>query len=150
MHDKDKDKDKERSHILLAGIYCCWKNSSSNHLSRVLSSPMCKQIWNKLKPQIPTNCDIYKRRKTNRFCQLGRKILNFWKQAETICRVNTSPRVLPFTQIFSIFHAISQMFVIFFFVKLKIPLDFDLISCENFMSETDTSKLRPTFQFPAF
>ena len=37
-----------------------------------------------------------------------------------------------------------------FFVKLKIPLDFDLISCENFMSETDTSKLRPTFQFPAF
>ena len=135
---------------MLSCIYCCWENSSSNHLSRVLSSPMCKQIWNKLKPQIPTNCDIYKRRKTNRLCQLGRKILNFWKQAETICRVNTSPRVLPFTQIFSNFHAISQMFVIFFFVKLKIPLDFDLISCENFMSETDTSKLRPTFQFPAF
>ena len=102
-------------------VIYCWLAYIA--VEKTLLQTICQDFWAVKcasnyeicqKPQIPTNCDIYKRRKTNRFCQLGRKILNFWKQAETICRVNTSPRVLPFTQIFSNFHAISQMFVIFF------------------------------------
>ena len=151
MHDKDKDKDKERSHILLAGIYCCcWKNSSSNHLSRVLSSPMCKEIWNKLKNQNSHKLWYLQEEKDKQVLSARTKNPEFLKTGgNNLQSQHFAASSSLYANIFKFSRHIPDVCYIFF-VKLKIPLDFDLISCENFMSETDTSKLRPTFQFPAF
>ena len=150
MHDKDKDKDKERSHILLSCIYCCWENASSNYLSRFLSSQMCKQLWDMSKTPNSHKLWYLQEEKDKQVLSARTKNPEFLKTGgNNLQSQHFAASSSLYANIFKFSRHIPDVCYIFF-VKLKIPLDFDLISCENFMSETDTSKLRPTFQFPAF
>ena len=52
MHDKDKDK--ERSHILLTGIYCCWKQLIFKPFVKIFEQPNVQAIMKYVKnPKFP-------------------------------------------------------------------------------------------------